>query len=704
MSKVLFVFALVLLTLNNLFAFEVSKNNVIVKGDTSHIVEIASSDLSFYLDNILGAKITIVSKSKSNKSEIILQKLQTHTMKEDSFKIEVKKDKLYIKAENERGLLFGVYHFLDHYLGCKFLAPDFDFIPHFNTKTIDEVVDTQEPAFVYRELFYKESDDPVFAFKLLLNGRLGHRTVFDEAETTYTSGIKSYSYTSSELLGDQYECNGQHQYNNPLAQKKAFSSLTKELASLKDDKDIYVTLEHEDRGSYCEDGLKKGERPSKTFLTYVEYLAKAAHKKYNKMYFYYQAYLWSRKPPRIVKRLPSYLGVNFAGIEANFAKPLLSNENKEIWHDLQNWGTFSDDIVIWHYTINFGGYMYPFPNLYALAKDIENFAKLDFVKGVFLQGSYETFGGDLAPLRVWVFSKLLWNPKQDIDFLISEFCHYYYGKAADDVVRYIHTIHDLLDKSGDKLTVKTSIDSSYLSTKNLNNLDSILTKGLSKLKQNSPYWKHYQALFTGIDYIRLIRGEAFPHKKRVKKRFKQYLQNNPQITAFSEGVKIDNVLKILNIDRTKEHIPSILKKLRRNHDWFSFQEYQMELCCADIVEDPKASDGVSAVMDGSSNEWGFSLPLRNLPKGKWTVYADVRIVKNKSNGVLDKAKLALKYGIYPTFTKGIALIGQFGSGYKRIKIGTIDTNNSNAESVWLSPPGNTAVQKVYVDRIYYVRE
>ncbi len=703
MSKLVFLLTSFILFFQPLVAFEISSDVKIFKVDKSHIVDVGASDLSYYLENILGKKIPFTDKISTKYSTIILKKSHTHNLKEDGFIIDITKNNINISAENDRGVLYGVYYFLDHYLGCKFLAEDYTYVPHYTQKKLDNIHDIQEPAFRYRELFYKESDDPVFAFKLLLNGRLGHRTLYDEAQDTYTSGIKSYSFTSAELLGDKYTCSGQYLYASKKAQKEAYKALQKELRSLPHNEEKYLTLEHEDRGSYCKEGLKKGERPSKTFLEYVKYLSRHSHKVYTDMHYYYQAYLWSRTPPKRSEKLPSYLGINFAGIEADFSKPFDSKTNQNIWKDLLSWKAFSDDIVIWHYTINFGGYMFPFPNFNALDKDIKSFADLDFVKGVFLQGSYETYGGDMAALRVWVFSKLLWNPHLDVDNLIAEFCHYYYGRAWKDVLKYIQTLDMFLKKSGDKLSVKTSIDSSYLSTPNLNKLDEILSIGLRKLEPKSKEYKHYRGLFTGIDYIRLMRGGDFPHKSKVRHRFKQYLRNNPQITAFSEGVKIENILKILDIDRTKERIPEGMKNLRKNINWFSYQEYQMELCCADIVKDVQASDGVSAVMDGSSKEWGFSLPLRNLPQGKWDIYADVRIEKNSDNSMLDNAKIALHYGVYPTYDKGILLVGQLGDGYKRLKIATIDTQNSKAESVWLSPPGNEIVKKVYVDRIYFVK-
>ncbi len=682
-----------------LSAFELKPDIVIVRAKNDHISKVAANDLSFYLEKITQKKPLILDEVPEDNASISLIKLPVGRLKDDGFIIKSDGDNLVIIGSNDRSLLYGVFYFLDRYLGCKFLAENFEHIPKYESKDLGEIYDKQEPRFDYREIFIKESDDPVFSYKNLLNGRLGHRTIEDKAEEIYTKGIKLYSLTSQALLGEKYKCNGQYDFANIKAKKLASKTLDTKLKQFDPLAQKYIILEHEDRGSVCKKGVGGRKTPSSIFLDYTSYLAK----KHPHFQFLHQAYLWSKKPPSSVRRLPKNLGVVFAPIEANFAKPLYSKENRYMHKYMKRWGKKSDNIFIWHYTTNFGGYIFPYPNLHALDSDIKNFSKRKYIKGLFLQGSYDTYGGDLANLRVWVFSKLLWNPSLNIDTLIKEFCDFYYDKASEDVQKYIVTLEELLKNSGDKLLVKTSIDAKYLSNENLNKLDSILSNGISKLDKDSIYYDHVQALFLGIDYIRLIRGGAFEGKQQVRKRFKEYLQKHPEITSFSESVKIDDILKIIDIDRTKEQTPAIAKNLKNSKDWFSYQEYQLELCCADIVQDSAASDGVSAVMDGSSKEWGFSLPLSGIPKGKWDVYADVKIQKH-SDSVIDKAKRALHYGIYPTFVKGVALIGQFDdNSYKSIKIGTIDTKRKNAKSIWLSPPGNDAVEKVYLDRIFFIK-
>ncbi len=694
MLKFIFIFLLLVINLN---AFELSKHTIIVKLQRTKSVNLASKELSTYLQKILHHKIPIYSIAPKNAKSIIIIGYSPYKLKEDGFILKSNKKVLTILANNNRALFFGEYYFLDKYVGCKFLSKDFEYIPNFKKKNIGFINDKQEPAFWYREIFFSEGDDLLFEYKNLLNGRLGHRTIKKEKYKDYPSGIDTFGFPSSQILSDAFSCNGQYKYSDKDAKLEALVNLKKELAKLNKYDRKVITIEHEDRGSTC---LGNDKKESLAFLNYSIFLAKNLKDFFPNKLFYSQAYLWSKIPPTKKIKLPKNLGIHYAPIEANFAKPLTSKENLYLLNQIKGWKKSTDNIIIWDYTINFGSYLLPYPNLFALDRDIKTFKKLN-IRGVFLQGSYETKGGDLANLRYWVFGKLLWNPNQDINILIKEFCTYYYGNASTEAIKYIKTIFYYIKQTGDKLSIKTHIDAKYLNNTNLNHLDDILSQGLKKLKRDSPFYKHYIRLFAGIDYIRLIRGYNFKNKGIAKQRFLTFLKNNPDISNIAEGINIKNIIKIISSNKKPSTTPKVAKGLKRGKEWLNFEEYQLELCCTNIIIDKEANDGVAAVMDGSSNEWGFSLTLDNIPKGKWDIYASIKII-TKKDSIFDNARWAFRYGVEPNFVKGVTLTAMFNNKYKEFKIGQIDTKN-HPKFVWISPPGNSIVKKVYLDRIYFIK-
>ena len=54
-----------------------------------------------------------------------------------------------------------------------------------------------------------------------------------------------------------------------------------------------------------------------------------------------------------------------------------------------------------------------------------------------IQGDYQSPGGELAELRQYLASQLMWDPDRDPATIRREFCSGYYGPAADDVLAFL---------------------------------------------------------------------------------------------------------------------------------------------------------------------------------------------------------------------------------------------------------------------------
>jgi hypothetical protein len=647
----------------------------------------------------------------AQKDSKLLQKsalsFSLNKLKKDGFIIYIRENKIYIISENARSLWYGVYHFLERYIGYRFLANDFIYTPKPHKIVLKSTLDIQEPAFEYREIFITESDDWRYATQNRLNGRLGHRTLSEYHDPRYGKGINIYnSFTPYALVPqEEYHCNGQLPYGNKKVEEIAAKSVAQKLDDLTLNKEDYLYIQHEDRNSFCD---KDGDTPTEAtaaFLKYGSYIAKHLPPPYENQNVLLEAYQWTRTPPDTKQPLPKNSSIMFSTIEANFAKPLNEGENRPIWEDLKRWKNNTESVIVWHYTTNFSGYFQPHPNFYALAEDLKNFAKLPHIKGVFLQGCYETPKSEFANLRIWVFSKLLWNPDQNVDHLIDEFCRYYYGNAGEDVYRYIKTLHQIITRLDQKLLLKTPPNAAYLEERSLDRLEKILQEGAEKVKNQPLFKTHLDEVFANLDYIRLLNSRDKQKRAISKKRFLAFLAKYPQIEHYAEGTQIASLKQIIQMPRQIPVPPKESKGLTLGSEWLDFQEYTLKLCCAKIVQDPDASDKIAATMNGNQPDWGFQLDVNtNLPKGKWDIYATLKITLPKDHSLLDKSKIALFFGIHPTLIKGAYLIAQLTPGqYKTIKFGTIDTRKTHADYIWISPPENEIVKKLYVDRIFAIR-
>ena len=87
------------------------------------------------------------------------------------------------------------------------------------------------------------------------------------------------------------------------------------------------------------------------------------------------------------------------------------------------------------------GYMIPFPNYHILGPNIKGFAEAG-ATNYYPEGETESNGGEMAALKTYIISKLLWDPAANATALTTEFLDGYYGKAAGAMQEYIDAFTD----------------------------------------------------------------------------------------------------------------------------------------------------------------------------------------------------------------------------------------------------------------------
>ena len=101
--------------------------------------------------------------------------------------------------------------------------------------------------------------------------------------------------------------------------------------------------------------------------------------------------------------------------------------------DIRDWHRLTDRLYIWDYTTDFSHYLLPFPNYYVLGPNVRLFHQ-NGVVGLFEQGAYQSFSGEMSEMRAWVLAQLLWNPYQDDRKLVRELSGLAFVERAHNVV------------------------------------------------------------------------------------------------------------------------------------------------------------------------------------------------------------------------------------------------------------------------------
>ncbi len=655
-------------------------------------------ELQKYIEKITGIPVKVDRDTSGTQSgDIYIIKLDqpfcitSGCIGEQGFSISVSKGSIFITSPSEEGLLYGVYTLLEQ-LGVRFLSDKFDYIPEEISVDIENSK-VYNPGFLYREVFISEADNEDYSLKNRLNGRLGHRAFYP----LKSGDIPVYIVSLEDIFkNDEFSCGGQIDFTADEAVSETVRFL-KDYIRKNNIKKALILISKNDNGNYCENPsslnfIEKYGSPSAPYIDFVSKVAGTFRYEYPEIIFLAEAYLWSRKPPERFYRLPENMGIFFSTMDADLSKPLFSKENGEIAKDLLGWAKYTDNIYIWHYISNFSNYLIPFPDLYQISEDIRDFSNIRQIKGVFLEGAYNTKGSDMAYLKIFLFSHLLFEPHKDPEKLIDDFVLHYYGKESfKKVLAYIKGIHRyILDK---RLSVKTS---SYIyDTNTLKKYYLLLLEAEKESK--GIYKKHIQELRFSLAVALLLNKNRLEDSNILKLAKGDVVQviKDKGIERYSEN---GDIRSILNIDTEIEQIkePEEVKGLIKNVDWFDYQEFSLKICCADIVKDPAASNGYAVSISGSIDDWAVQLNLGSIPKGRWEVYAVVKVISEYKSG------LAFRYGVYPSDVEKEAYLQDFSDGsYHTVYIGIFEQGSE--KDVWIAPPADDRIKAVLVDRIFIKR-
>ena len=130
----------------------------------------AATVLQDYLLEISGAALPIISADKDrSRYEIVLGQndrlddlnvpVNFNTLKEDGFLIQTDSMRLIIAGGSEKGTLYGVYSFLEKYLGCRMFSAKVKMVPTQQRIVLGKIHDQQVPVIGFRTTLYEGTWD-----------------------------------------------------------------------------------------------------------------------------------------------------------------------------------------------------------------------------------------------------------------------------------------------------------------------------------------------------------------------------------------------------------------------------------------------------------------------------------------------------------------------------------------------------------------
>lgn len=483
-----------------------SKEDLEIKDSTALF---AAKELCHYLNAISCAVFSICEYEERGEGICIgaCANVSTDGLGEDGFCIISRENKLCIVG-GSRGVIYGVYEFLES-LGCRFFTSSCEFIPTMTTLQIKDDYHIQKrPAFEYREHNYADAvDSPRFAVKCRLNG--SHHIIPKHmgGSMRYAWYVHSFDrMVPVKIYGESHpeyfayyggkrvvleKGRTQLCLSNPDVFEISKNSVREAL--LAHPEASIISLSQNDCSiNYCmcdacrELDEKEGS-PAASILSFVNRIAEALEPEFPNVIFDTLAYTYSRPTPKKIRNRHNVC-VRLCSIESCFAHPFETCDDqtravarpdgtkKAFIYDLIEWGKVCDRVYIWDYVTCFAHYPTPHPNWRALQPNLQAMAKNN-VRGVLEQACWASKGGvDFNELRLYLLSKLLWDPYCDLEVHKKEFMEYYYGAAAESLTEYLDLLCDIVDKENIHVGFNDAPTHAFLREELLDRYDALFDK------------------------------------------------------------------------------------------------------------------------------------------------------------------------------------------------------------------------------------
>ncbi|WP_316832882.1 DUF4838 domain-containing protein [Pedobacter aquatilis] len=499
----------------NLVQDSKSAYKIVVPSAASAVENRAASVLKQYISEISNATVEIITdRTPEQPLEICIGKTNrtnsTEKLVNDDFIIKTADKKLLIWGENGKSTLYGVYHFLDEYLGCRKFSAKVNFIPKSSNIKINNINDVQHAKLAFRQVYYPDQYDEEYRdwhkLQLLEDewGLWGH--TFDKlvpAKTYFDEHPEYFALVNGERKATQL-C-----LSNPDVYRILVKNLKELIAAHPEKK--YWSVSQNDGFGFCTcdkcsaTDLKFGG-PQGSLISFVNKVAANFPDKTISTL----AYLYTKHPPKGIKPADN-VSIMLSTIDVDRAKPIASNPAANGFrNDLQGWAKLTGQLMIWDYVVQFTNYLSPFPNLNTLAANMNYFDQYK-VSGIFIQGTENNLG-EFSSLKSYLLVKASWNPAANLSKERDEFMQAYYGKATPLLKKYNGDMEASLAKSNRVLDIygdPVNEWNSWLSPENIDQYSSTLDAAELAVSNVHPQHEYVVAERLALEYAVLQQARFY---------------------------------------------------------------------------------------------------------------------------------------------------------------------------------------------------
>ncbi|MGH2647145.1 MAG: DUF4838 domain-containing protein, partial [Ginsengibacter sp.] len=596
---------------SNVVAAKISTYQIVVSSHADALEKQAAQQLQQYLSKLALSEIVVVAESEFKGKKAIYigktdyakkHKVDFTRIDGDGYTYKSAGNNLIIAGGNKKGVLYGVYDFLEG-LGFRKLAPDYVFVPKAKEINLSKKDMTFNPFIRYRTTSYGQMGDQEYSDW----NKLSSRSDWGLFVHTFNTLVPPQQYGQSHpeyysLIKGERKPATQLCLSNQEVADVLIANLKKKIEEKSDA--TYWSVSQNDNDQYCQcDNCKAinekyGGVPSGSVIYFVNKVAEAIPDKIISTL----AYWYTRKAPQNITIEPN-VNIMLCNIESRRQAPVYETD-PAFSKDLRDWGDLTNDILIWDYNIQFTNFFDPFPNLYTLKPNIKFYTD-NHVNALFMQANSEP-AAEMALLRGYMISKLMWKPEEDDKMIIDEFLNNYYGAAGPYIRQYIESMHQSLVKSGMQLNIfgdPVDAKDAYLSAEMMTQYRQMFDYAEKAVSNDPELLRRVQVARLPIIYaaIQIGRTEVDTPRSLYKRNANGIVTGKPEMIAlvnkFTGGCIREKVKLVRERSGSPEHFREAYSRIFTNMEETG-KDKAFKKTITPITSPGAKSTGVNGLTDG----------------------------------------------------------------------------------------------------------
>ncbi len=452
---------------------------IVTEENPDECILTAVDEMQTYIEKISGAKLAHVTEAElaAGQKAIVIGETELEKSITAVDRAEIGKDgfllysngtHLLIAGGDSRGTLYGVYTFLEEYLGVRWFTPTLEVVPESEDIVIDAGINrVVQPSFAVRR-------NDCGGTNAAHRARTKMNVSFHYEETEYGGALNyvMWDVTLDRLVPDALFAEHPEYFamnpdgtrttdhvclSHPEVLSLAVENARKAILECDRETADHIHIGQKDNMNYCHCGgcvalyEKYGTVCAPTII-FTNAFADALDDEFPEFTFTFYAYNETDRPPtdKTLKCnknvVPVLCGLHKAcrsheltecgamdGIENETFEMLYGDPEPTIAQDFKDWAEIADRTYIYDYTINFLNTAQFFSNFETMQSTMKYMHDIGITGYVYNcgDGHYAAFN----ELRNYLLCKLQWNVDCDVEYHMNDFLKAFYGEEAAPYIK-----------------------------------------------------------------------------------------------------------------------------------------------------------------------------------------------------------------------------------------------------------------------------